>query len=216
MPLFREFGGVFAPIQRLDINDNGAIKNVVAAWVCDDGVFKPIFPNERQYHDPSAYYNIANASGGTVTRAEPAIENGYGFRGWKLAECRIPFSGSLNDVDWSLREVISIASGDTLVCDDASTSPNQPSCKYIEYSGGNTVNLGSYVSTNTNFAISARSGFVGQANSSYNYLKTTLHPAEFSDKYNQQLGVRWRWHSKLHNMYFEHIFTNASMIITPV
>ncbi|GKV75506.1 hypothetical protein PEC106568_06800 [Pectobacterium carotovorum subsp. carotovorum] len=215
MPLFRESGGVFAPVQRLDINDSGTIKNVVAAWVCDAGVFKPVFPNERQYHDPSAYYNMANASGGTVTRAETAIENAYGFRGWKLSECRIPFSGALNDVDWSTCEVIVIASDDVLICDSASTGGNQPSCKYIEWNGGNTVNLGSYVSTNTNFAIAQRSGYIGQT-AFYNYLKTTLHAAEFSDKYNKQLGVRWRWHSKLHDMYFEHIFTNASMVITAV
>ncbi|MDE8755696.1 hypothetical protein PZA22_14525 [Pectobacterium polaris] len=215
MPLFRESGGVFAPAQRLDINDSGTIKNVVAAWVCDGTVFKPVFPNEREYRDPSGYYDMANASGGTITRAEPVIENGYGFRGWKLAECRIPFSGATNDVDWSLNEVIVIATGDALTCDALSTGGNQPSCKSIEYNGGNTVNLGSYVSTNTNYAVSVRSGFIGQVGY-YNYLKLTLHAAEFSDKYNQQLGVRWRWHSKLHDMYFEHIFTNASMIITPV
>ncbi|URG50638.1 hypothetical protein IG609_009125 [Pectobacterium quasiaquaticum] len=215
MPLFRESGGVFAPIQRLDINDNGTIKNVIAAWVCDNGTFKPVFPNERQYHDPSAYYDIANASGGTITRAETAVENAYDFRGWKIAECQIPFAGALNDVDWSTCDVIVVASGDALVCDPLATGFTQPSCKYIEYSGGSTVNLGSYVSNNTNYAVSVRSGYIGQM-AFYNYLKTTLHPADFSDKYNTQLGVRWRWHSKLHDMYFEHIFTNASMIITPV
>ncbi|RUR94691.1 hypothetical protein PB16LOC_00988 [Pectobacterium versatile] len=215
MPLFRESGGGFASVKRLDINNNGTIKNVVAAWVCDNGTFKPVFPNERQYHDPSAYYDITNASGGAITRAEPEVEGGYGFRGWKLAECRIPFSGALNDADWSLLEVIVIATSAALMCDAVSTGGNQPSCKSIEYNGGNTVNLGSYVSTNTNFAVSARPGYIGQVGF-YNYLKTTLHAAEFSDKYNQQLGVRWRWHSKLHDMYFEHIFTNASMMITAV
>ncbi|TKY80172.1 hypothetical protein R0L47_09835 [Pectobacterium polonicum] len=216
MPLFRESGGVFAPAQRLDINDSGTIKNVVAAWICDNGVFKPVFPNEREYHDPAAYYDMANAWSVTIARAPAAEESGLGFRGFKISECRIPSTGhGTGDVDWSLVEVIVIATGDALICDALSTGGNQPSCKSIEYSGGGTVNLGSYVSTNTNFAVSVRSGYIGQMGF-YNYLKLTLHPADFSDKYNQQLGVRWRWHSKLHNMYFEYIFTNASMIITPV
>ncbi|GBO49444.1 hypothetical protein MFFDBJGM_02462 [Pectobacterium versatile] len=215
MTIYRERGGVFAPITTLSINDNGTFKTIAEAWINDNGTFKKVFSSERQYSDPSAYYDMVNASGGTITRAEPVFEDAYNFRGWKLAECRIPFSGTTNDVDWSLCEVIVISSGDALICDALSTGGNQPSCKSIEYSGGNTVNLGSYVSTNTNFAVSVRSGFIGQM-AYYNYLKLTLHPAEFSDKYNQQLGVRWRWHSKLHDMYFEHIFTNASMIITPV
>ncbi|MCA6927930.1 hypothetical protein [Pectobacterium versatile] len=215
MPLFRESGGVFAPANELSVVQSGAFKSVVAAWVCDNGVFKPVFPNDREYHDPSAYYDMTNASGGTITRAEPVFEDAYNFRGWKLEECRIPFSGATNDVDWSLIEVIVIATGDALICDALSTGGNQPSCKSIEYNGVGSVNLDSYVSTNTNFAVAVRSGFVGQM-AYYNYLKLTLHSADFSDKYNQQLGVRWRWHSKLHDMYFEHIFTNASMIITPV
>ncbi|UFT92815.1 hypothetical protein [Pectobacterium carotovorum] len=216
MPLFRESGGVFAPAQRLDINDSGTIKNVVAAWICDNGVFKPVFPNEREYHDPAAYYDMANAWSVTIARASAAEESGYGFRGFKISECRIPSTGhGTGDIDWSIVDVVVIESGAQIICDASSTSATQPSSRFIEYNGGNTVSLGGHTSTNTNFALSVRSGFIGQVGL-YNFLKLTLHPAEFSDKYNQQLGVRWRWHSKLHDMYFEHIFTNASMIITPV
>lgn len=46
MPIFRESGGSFAPVKRLDINDVGVIKRVVAAWINDGGVFKKLFPTE--------------------------------------------------------------------------------------------------------------------------------------------------------------------------
>ncbi|MEI7174852.1 hypothetical protein [Pectobacterium carotovorum] len=46
MPIFRESGGAFSPVKRLDINDAEVIKRVAAAWIVDDGVFKKLFPTE--------------------------------------------------------------------------------------------------------------------------------------------------------------------------
>lgn len=46
MPIFRESGGSFSLVKRLDINDAGAIKRVAAAWINDGGVFKKLFPTE--------------------------------------------------------------------------------------------------------------------------------------------------------------------------
>ncbi|MBI0554565.1 hypothetical protein F6Q06_08690 [Pectobacterium parmentieri] len=214
MPLFRESGGVFAPIQRLDINDNGAIKNVIAAWVCDNGTFKPVFPNERQYHDPSAYYDISNATNPSVQKTTDTARQ----EAWLISPCHIPvFSTAVNDVDWSIAETIVISTGEPLMMDAFSTGGAQPSCKFIEFKGGNDVRLGAYHSTNRNLAVTALWGPLAQGPSgAYNYLKPLTHPTEFSDKYNKQLGVRWRWHSTINDMYFEHIFTNASMIIMPL
>ncbi|UUE37980.1 hypothetical protein L0Y26_08745 [Pectobacterium aroidearum] len=46
MPIFRESGGSFSLVKRLDINDAGTIKRVAAAWINDGGVFKKLFPTE--------------------------------------------------------------------------------------------------------------------------------------------------------------------------
>ncbi|MBE5221586.1 hypothetical protein IG608_08925 [Pectobacterium sp. A113-S21-F16] len=216
MAIYREKVGVFAPITALSINDNGTFKTIAEAWINDNGTFKKVFSSERQYHDPSAYYDIPNATGGALARTNSAIESAYEFRGYTLVPCNIPqVSGSVNDIDWSMSELIVIETGAACLCDALSTSSTQPSSTYIEFNGGGTVSLGGYLSTNLNYAVRDRGSSVNQA-AAYEYLKITQHAAEFADKYSTQLGVRWRWHSKVRDMYFEHIFTNASMIITPV
>ncbi|KGA39009.1 hypothetical protein KU75_25265 [Pectobacterium odoriferum] len=58
MPIFRESGGSFAPVKRLDINDAGVIKRMAAAWIVDEGVFKKLFPTEPVRMDDSPIFDI--------------------------------------------------------------------------------------------------------------------------------------------------------------
>ncbi|UTC25219.1 hypothetical protein P7_029 [Pectobacterium phage vB_PcaM_P7_Pc] len=214
MPLYqRTTGGGFAPVNTLSISQAGTLKNVTAAWVFVDGIFKQVFPNERDYQDPSAYYDIPNA---TVPSIQTATDSG-GNPSWLITPCQIPvFSTSINDVDWSTAETIVLSTGERLMMDNFSTGGSQPSCKVIEYRGGNDVLLGTFPSTNRNLAVTSLWGPLAQGPSgAYNYLKPSLHPVEFSGKYNVQLAIRWRWHSTVNDMYFEHIFTDPSLMITP-
>lgn len=214
MPLYqRTTGGGFAPVNSLSVNQAGDFKNVTAAWVFVDGEFKQVFPNERDYQDPSAYYDIANA---TTPGIQTATDSD-GISCWLISPCQIPvFSTSVNDVDWSTAETIVFATGERLVMDNFSTGGSQPSCKVIEYRGGTDVRLGTFPSTNRNLAVTSLQGPLAQGPSgAYNYLKPSLHAAEFSGKYNVQLAIRWRWHSTINDMYFEHIFTDPAFMITP-
>ncbi|AYH09435.1 hypothetical protein C5E24_06885 [Pectobacterium parmentieri] len=61
MPIFRESGGSFSPVKRLDINDAGPIKRVAAAWINDGGVFKKLFPTEPVDMADSPFFDTNNS-----------------------------------------------------------------------------------------------------------------------------------------------------------
>ncbi|MCA6941308.1 hypothetical protein LF927_08940 [Pectobacterium polaris] len=61
MPIFRESGGAFTPVKRIDINDAGVIKRVAAGWIADGGVFKKLFPTEPVNMEDSPIFDIEGA-----------------------------------------------------------------------------------------------------------------------------------------------------------
>lgn len=216
MPIHRKTsGGKFAPISALAIEQGDRFNNISAAWFNEAGVFKKIFVNGQEYHDPAAYYNIANATVPSV-----GVYNYSGGVSWRISALAIPLNFTLTrpfvDVGWSTQDVIIMSTGERLITDCDVTDATQPSCRVVEYNGSKTVSLDSYNSTNTNFAVADRLDHLGVNNSEYSHLKVLLHPANFEGKYNQQFGVRWRWYSNVNSMYFEHVFTNKNMVITPL
>ncbi|KGA39006.1 hypothetical protein KU75_25285 [Pectobacterium odoriferum] len=90
MPIFRESGGSFAPVKRIDINDAGVIKRVAAAWIVDEGVFKKLFPTEPVDMADSDIFDIEKT----------AIDWGAG--------------GSVNEKYWSFNFAILAAAGISL------------------------------------------------------------------------------------------------------
>lgn len=212
MPIYKSNGGSFKKVTSLSVVQAGIFKPVVSAWTVSGGVFKKVFSTGPVYEDPSAYYDI---SGATIPSIGPGIE----ARTWAITPCGIPLTagGTLTDVSWSTIECVTMDTLEVLSLDTYSTGTDQPSAKLIEYKSTPTrvVILGSYRSTNLNFAVADRGNRIG-AVVDYNYLKPLLHAAEFADKYGRQLGIRWRWKSESLGMYFEHIFTGPGMIMNPV
>ncbi|PWC10638.1 hypothetical protein B4923_16080 [Brenneria roseae subsp. americana] len=221
MPIYRKTsGGVFATVSALNINDDGTFKPVTAAWINDNGTFKKVFPGDTEYEDPSAYYDIANAT--TLTLTQGIASETTNRLSWIANSVQIPLLSNLAsngiDVDWSYFEYIVVETGEIVPVDMFSTSGAQPTALGVKYDSGTASVLrqstGAYQTLSTiNPAVIDRQAFLGWlASTGYRYFK--VQQQDYSNFYGKQLGLRWRWHSTINNKYFEFIFTNENFVLS--
>ncbi|EHD21334.1 MULTISPECIES: hypothetical protein [Brenneria] len=221
MPIYRKTeGGVFALISALNVNDGGEFKSVAAAWINDNGTFKKVFPSYTEYEDPSAYYDIANAT--TLTLTQGNASETTNRLSWIANSVRIPLLSNLDsigtDVDWSYYDYIVVETGEVVPVDMFSTGSNQPTAIGVKYDSGSSSALipstGAYLTLQTsNPTLLDRQTFLGwNASGGYQYFK--VQQQDYSSFYGKQLGLRWRWHSTINDKYFEYIFTNENFVLT--
>ncbi|MCA6955139.1 hypothetical protein LF933_21675, partial [Pectobacterium polaris] len=79
MAIYREKGGVFAPITALSINDNGTFKTIAEAWINDDGTFKRVFSAGPTNAEDSPLYDTGSAVGSMAWMAYVSAEHLVGF-----------------------------------------------------------------------------------------------------------------------------------------
>lgn len=99
MAIYRENGGVFAPVTALSINDGGVFKNIAEAWVNDGGTFKKVFSAGPTNAENSPLYDTDSAVGSMAWMAYVSSEYLVGFtsnryNGSTPSSARIPLVGS--------------------------------------------------------------------------------------------------------------------------
>lgn len=222
MPMYRKTsGGNFAPVTALNIKNAGELKSVGTAWVCNGGVFKKIFP-DKEYQDPSAYYNIASATKPTLrlsNTSESAVLDAF-----VISPVIIPLLQALPeqgmDIDWSVMDIITLDTEEQLPFGQWWSSGADTMIAQTQFDGTRqiaTLLSGKKVIFTETFFPPPQdqirllgAGYTGGEGATI-FLK--YHWCDYSSFYGRQFGVRWRWHSRLNKQYFEHIFTNQNMVL---
>ncbi|MGP3594298.1 hypothetical protein [Vagococcus sp. WN89Y] len=220
MPIFRKTGGGdFAPVTTLNIKDGNTFRAVATAWINDGGVFRKVFPNAG-YEDPTADYDIAKATIPSLVlsrTSESATLNAF-----KIARVFIPLKEALAtsniDVDWSSLDIVTIDTQEELPFGVWSTSSALEIWTKTEFKDGvvtNTRQDGVTTTANPSNHIPPARDWKTQlscgASGADMYIKYGWY--DYSAYYGRQIGIRWRWHSRLNGKNYEYIFTNANMVL---
>lgn len=217
MTIYRKTtGGIFAPVSHMSIRANGAFQAINAAWVNDNGQFKKIFGGGIQYEDPTAYYDVENATRITVTEGRGSETSNYAA--WVVNNIKLPQREPVDgDADWTYYEYFVVDTGEILPVDMFSTGGNQPTAfgvKYENASGYAVMENGTtFKLQSANPAFRVVSGNLTWV-SGYQYFKVQRNDALYASVYGKQLGLRLRWHSMSLDKYFEYVFTDESFVLT--
>lgn len=222
MPMFRKIpGGNFAPVIALNIKSADELKSVDAAWVCNGGVFIKVFP-DREYQDPSAYYNMQYATNPTLTlsnTSESAVRDSF-----VISPVIIPLLQPLPqqgmDIDWSTIDIITLDTEEQLPFAPWWNYGTDTMTVQTEFDG--TKQTATFITGKK--VIFTESYFpppqdqlrlleAGKSAGEGATIFLKYHWFDYSPFYGRQFGVRWRWHSRLNKQYFEHIFTNQNMVL---
>ncbi|WP_342321221.1 hypothetical protein AAEY27_13980 [Kosakonia sp. BYX6] len=104
MPVFRESGGIFVPVNSVNVNDGGQFRSVTSAWINDGKVFKRVFPKAEPVNaEDSPLYDVSGAEGsmnplrwGSGTYAEVGFMAGRYSENYTndVPPPRLPLAGS--------------------------------------------------------------------------------------------------------------------------
>lgn len=221
MPMYRKTSGSnFAPVTALNIKNAGEVKSVDTAWVCNGGVFKKVFP-DREYQDPSAYYNIAFATKPTLTLSETF--DSTALDAFAISPVIIPLLQALPqegmDIDWSTMDIITLDTEEQLPFGNR-FSMKESMTLQAEFDGTRqivTLLSGKKLIVTQSYIVAPQDQIrilgVGNTGGEGATIFLKYHWCDYSPFYGRQFGVRWRWHSRLNKQYFEHIFTNQNMVL---
>ena len=217
MTIYRKTtGGTFAPVSQMSIRASGAFQAIKAAWVNDNGQFKKVFGGSIQYEDPTAYYDVENATPITITEGRGSETSDYAA--WIVNDITLPQREPVDgDADWTYYEYFVIDTGEILPVDMFSTGGNQPTASGVKYENASAwavTEEGTMTKLqSSNPAIIVRNGNLAWE-SGYQYFKVQRNDALYANVYGKPLGLRLRWHSMSLDKYFEYVFTDESFVLT--
>ncbi|MGQ5289827.1 hypothetical protein ACULN0_10795 [Pectobacterium actinidiae] len=204
MPIFRESGGSFSPVKRLDINDAGTIKRVAAAWINDGGTFKKIFPSYTE-QDASLGYDTDNASVTWQSYTSGYYNNTGGAAQYTYIPLK-PESATESDIVYCRISLIT-DSGEEIPFTSSFTASAGTVYNYYEY------NNGSYVGPSNSVRLTVENlSTVGYSLHSNIAIALNKNVVDYSAHIGKTVYVKWMWRERGSNTMWTYTFPHGQLI----